>query len=55
MRSLWQFLLALLRELSGESAYSRYLATHGRTHSPEEWRAFSESYFRSKYSKPKCC
>lgn len=45
----------LLRELSDESAYERHLKHHGRTHSGDEWRRFSEVQFRAKYQRPKCC
>ena len=55
MRHLLRFLLTLLRELSGENAYRRHLAAHGRQHSAEEWRRFSEEYLNAKYTKPKCC
>jgi hypothetical protein len=47
--------LELLRELSDENAYKRHLAAHGRAHSPEEWRHFSEHRLRAKYSRAKCC
>ncbi len=46
---------ALLRELSDEAAYKRHLAAHGREHSAEEWRRFSDSRFRAKYARAKCC
>jgi hypothetical protein len=46
---------ALLGELSDESAYRRHLAFHGRQHSGEEWRRFSDERLRSKYLRPKCC
>ena len=34
--------MALLRELADENAYQRHLTAHGRAHSGEEWRRFSE-------------
>jgi predicted secreted acid phosphatase len=49
------FVLALLRELSDESAYQRYLAVERRKHSPEEWRKFSDQRLGRKYFRPKCC
>jgi len=55
MRRLWSLLVALLRELADENAYRRHLAAHGRTHSGEEWRRFSERHLRAKYSRAKCC
>ena len=47
--------VSLLRELADENAYARHLAAHGRTHSPEEWRRFSEERLRAKYMRAKCC
>ena len=55
MRRLCRLLWELLRELSDENAYARHLAAHGRTHSPEEWRRFSEERLRAKYARAKCC
>ena len=54
-RSLGGLLLALLREIADEGAYSRHLSALGRAHSPEEWRRFSERRLLSKYARPKCC
>ena len=51
LRIIW----GLLRELSDESAYARHLAAHGRPHSGEEWRRFSEERLQAKYSRAKCC
>lgn len=51
LRGLWQ----LLRELSDENAYDRHLKLHGRAHTPEEWRRFSEVRLRAKYQRAKCC
>ncbi len=48
-----ELILALLRELSDENAYKRYLA--GRPASGEEWRKFSDGRHRSKYARAKCC
>lgn len=50
-----QLVLALLRELSDESAYARHLKAHGRAHSPEEWRRFCEHRLQAKYANAKCC
>jgi hypothetical protein len=55
MRRAARLALALLRELAGESAYQRHLKQHGRTHSREEWRRFSDDMLREKYSRAKCC
>lgn len=45
----------LLRELSDENAYRRYLVRCGRSHSREEWRRFSDLRLQAKYVRPKCC
>jgi hypothetical protein len=50
-----ELVLALLRELGDENAYQRHLAAHGRPHSGEEWRRFSEERLRARYVRPKCC
>ena len=55
LRRLGKLVLALLRELSDENAYQRHLAAHGRTHSAEEWRHFSEHRLLAKYARAKCC
>ena len=38
-----QQVIALLRELGDENAYSRHLRTHGRKHSGAEWRRISDA------------
>jgi hypothetical protein len=50
-----RLVLAALREIADEGAYSRHLSALGRTHSPEEWRRFSERRLLAKYARPKCC
>ena len=50
-----RLILALLRELADENAYHRHLASHGRVHSGDEWRRFSEERLRAKYMRAKCC
>ncbi len=55
MRALWSIVVGILRELSDETAYARHLALHGRTHSGEEWRRFSECRLKAKYARAKCC
>ncbi|HXE64688.1 MAG TPA: hypothetical protein VN519_14185 [Bryobacteraceae bacterium] len=47
--------LELLREIGDERAYARHLAAHGKRHSGEEWRRFSDERFRAKYQRAKCC
>jgi hypothetical protein len=55
MRRLFRLVMALLRELADENAYQRHLMAHGRPHSGEEWRRFSEQRLRAKYARAKCC
>jgi hypothetical protein len=55
LRSLASLAVAILRELSDENPYRRHLLEHGREHSGEEWRRFSEERLREKYARPKCC
>jgi hypothetical protein len=55
VRRLIDLVMELLRELADENAYQRHLTAHGRTHSGEEWRRFSEQRMREKYARAKCC
>ena len=55
LRTLGRTILAILRELADENAYSRHLAAHGRKNSPEEYRKFQTEHFKSKYQRAKCC
>jgi len=55
MKRVFRLIRALLRELSDENAYERHLAAHGRSHSGEEWRRFSEERLGQKYARAKCC
>lgn len=55
MKRLGKLIISLLRELSDENAYQRYLERHGRIHSGEEWRRFTDQRLKAKYSKAKCC
>jgi hypothetical protein len=55
LRAFFTLALALARELSDENAYRRHLISHGRQHSGEEWRRFSEGRLRAKYARAKCC
>ena len=49
------FVMALLRELSDETAYQRHLTAHGATHSPEEWRRFCDEHWNATARRPRCC
>ena len=55
MRTFFNTIWAILREISDESAYERHLRAHGRTHSAEEWRRFADERFAHKYARAKCC
>jgi hypothetical protein len=55
MRRIGRLILELLRELSDENAYARYLATEGCAPSREAWRKFSDQRHRDKYMRAKCC
>ncbi len=55
LRALGRILYGILREIADENAYERHLRMHGRAHSGEEWRRFSEERLRAKYARPKCC
>jgi hypothetical protein len=46
---------AILREISDENAYHRYLAIQGLQPSRENWRIFSDQRMCATYRKPKCC
>jgi hypothetical protein len=50
-----QLVLGLLRELSDENAYARYLAARGEAPSAAAWRAFSDERLCAKYKRAKCC
>ena len=55
MRKLLRGLRAVIRQISDENAYDRYLRRTGRVHSREEWRRFSDDHFARKYARAKCC
>ena len=52
---IWRALLAMLREIGDENAYSRYLQRNACAHSGEAWRRFSDERMRQKYARAKCC
>lgn len=54
-REFRRILMSLLRELADQNAYQRHLAAHGRLHSAQEWRRFSEERLNLKFTRPKCC
>jgi hypothetical protein len=54
-RGLWRVIVGILKEISDEAAYERHLRAHGRQHSAEEWRRFSDERGRRKFQRAKCC
>lgn len=55
IRHFGRTILAILRELADENAYTRHLKAHGCTNSPEEYRRFQAEHFKAKYQRAKCC
>ena len=55
LRAFGRAVVGILRELSDQNAYQRYLAAHGRRHSREEWKKFTDEHLVAKYKRPKCC
>jgi hypothetical protein len=55
IRQFGRTILAILRELADENAYTRHLKTYGRTNSPEEYRRFQSEHLKAKYQRAKCC
>jgi hypothetical protein len=55
MRAILRGLMVLLREIADENAYARHLQSHGRVHSAEEWRRFSDERLARKFAQGKCC
>lgn len=55
MKRIGRLILELLRELSDENAYARFLVSEGRAPSGEAWRQFSDQRLRAKYMRAKCC
>jgi len=55
VKTLLRTALAILREISDESAYQRHLRAHGREHSAVEWRRFLDERLARKFARAKCC
>jgi hypothetical protein len=45
----------VLRGLSDEGAYARYLAHRGVEHSAREWRHYCDHHLYTRYKRGKCC
>jgi hypothetical protein len=54
MRRIFDTVLAVLREVFGETAYERYLAEHGLARSPESFAAFLRER-EGTVPRPRCC
>jgi len=50
-----EIVVGILRELSDQGAYARYLKAHGVTHSREEWQRFSDLRWEAKTKRGRCC
>jgi len=55
MRTFWQTIVAILRELADENAYRRFLLAEGSPPSREAWQRFCDCRLKAKYSRAKCC
>jgi hypothetical protein len=55
IRAFFSGLLAILREISDQNAYSRHLAAHNAADSGPEWRRFCDERYGAKYRRAKCC
>ncbi len=55
LRSLKLHVMAVLRELSDESAYARHLARVKAPHSKQEWQAFQNCRLERKFRGGRCC
>lgn len=54
-RRLFELVADLLRELSDENAYRRFLVLRSAQPSREEWRLFTEQRHAARYRRAKCC
>ncbi|MGA8214995.1 MAG: hypothetical protein WB799_15470 [Candidatus Sulfotelmatobacter sp.] len=53
--SSWHILLAALREIFDEAAYSRFLSRAGIASSSEAYATFRREFEEVKVRRPKCC
>ena len=51
----WHILLATLREIFDETAYTRFLHRAGLASSSEAYAAFRREFEEVKAARPKCC
>lgn len=55
MKHFFLILRGILDELTDQSAYRRYLASHGAVDSGEEWRKFTDERWKAKSERVRCC
>ena len=55
MKKILKILRGILAELSDQSAYRRYLATHHLEPSGASWRAFQDAHWQVKSRRGRCC
>jgi hypothetical protein len=55
LRKLVRILSGVVAELSDQNAYRRYLAAHGVSHSPGQWRRFQDEHGQATARRPRCC
>jgi hypothetical protein len=53
--SSWRILVATLREIFDESAYTRFLDRAGMNSSIEAYAVFRREFEEAKLRRPKCC
>jgi hypothetical protein len=51
----WRILVATLREIFDEAAYSRFLDRAGMASSREAYAAFRREFEEARAQRPKCC
>jgi hypothetical protein len=51
----WRILMATLREIFDEAAYTRFLNRAGMASSSEAYAAFRREFEEVKVRRPKCC
>lgn len=55
MRKFFALLLAILREISDEAPYQRFLRDNNLRHSAQQWRRFTDCRLKAKYARARCC
>jgi hypothetical protein len=55
MKRFLEILRGILDELTDQTAYRRHLSAHGTTHSPAEWRKFTDEQWKARSTRARCC